>query len=817
MSKNNDFDDFDSLGKNVYDTPLQEEAARSFLEYSYSVITSRALPDARDGLKPVHRRILFSMIESGLRPDHAFVKSARVVGDCMGKYHPHGDSAIYEALVRLTQDFSLNTPLISGHGNFGSPNDGPAAARYTECKLSPAAMLLVDELNEDTVNFSPNYDGSLDEPSVLPASYPNLLVNGSSGIAVGMATNMIPHNMGEVIEAARFLMKKPKATLDEIMEIVPGPDLPTGGLLLGLDEVRKAYEEGRGSVRMRGKAEVLPLEGSRGRSMIVITELPYGIGTEKVIEKIKDELGKKRLQGISDVKDLSDRRNGLRLIVETKTGINPNALLNDLYRYTPLETSFGIANLTLVNGEPKTLGLIELLNVFVEHRFDVVRRRTTYRLNKAEARKHIVDGLLIALEAIDEVVKIIKASSDTAAAREALCTRFNLSDIQAGHILDMPLRRLVNLEIQALKDERAELEKAISGYNNILNDEKVMRKLIDSELADVAEKYATPRKTQLVPGNLEDLVIQASSDNSSVQIEDEAVEIYLSTTGLIARLPSSSEVTDEKKTVQRKRPRHDTMRSSLLTSTHATILAITDKGNAYKVPVMEIPALSSREGKVSLRGAMPSREIATMDKSETVIGIAPSSADGYYGVAMATSQGTIKIFNFDVPQRSASFPIMSVKPGDEIVAAYAVKESDQLVLISSDTSLLTYSANLIRPQGKSGGGVAGMRVAADAKIIGFSVVGADIIADAKVVTATQSTVKVTPLTEYPSKGRGTGGVRSHKLLKGETGLVAAGTYIDAAGSAEKGEPIDLPTELGKRDGSGIKIDSVAFIGRTYEN
>lgn len=822
MSKNekpNDNEIFSSIGKHVYDTPLEEEASKSFLEYSYSVITSRALPDARDGLKPVHRRILFSMSESGLRPDHSFVKSARVVGDVMGKYHPHGDSAIYEALVRLSQDFNLNTPLISGHGNFGSPNDGPAASRYTECRLSKQAMLLVNELDENTVDFDSNYDGSMTEPTVLPAAYPNLLVNGSSGIAVGMATNMIPHNLNEVVEAARFLIKKPAATLEELMEIVPGPDLPTGGILIGLDEVKRAYSEGKGSVRIRAKAEIMPLEGSRGRSTIVITELPYLVGTEKIIEKIKDELAKKRLQGISDVKDLSDRKNGLRLIVETKTGVNAQVLLNELYRYTPLETSFGISNLTLVKGQPQTLGLKQLLEVFLEHRYLVIRRRTQFRLDKAEARKHIVDGLLIALDAIDEVVKVIKASPDTASARTALCETFNLSEIQAGHILDMPLRRLVSLEIESLRKELDELNKRIAEYTAILADDKKLKSIVDSELKTVSEEFGQARKTELMPGDL-DAHIQsvAQQTNASVEIKDEATEVYLSTSGLIARLPVESETNEEgNKKVSTRRLRHDGIAGSVLTSTRSQILAITNKGNAYKVNVIEIASLPSRSGRVGLRGSMPTNEIASMDKSEKVVGIAPLEKGDYYGIAMATASGLVKIASFDFPLRNSDFPIIGLKTDDVLVAAYPVSESDHLVLISSDASLLTFAANKIRAQGRSGGGVAGMKIAADASLIALSTVPDSMAQTALVGTLTGHTVKVTPFAEFPAKGRGTGGVRSHKLLKNETELTRAGVYPDLAIMTDKGEPVDLPKVNPRRDGSGEKLEGDFSFGRTFIN
>src|SRR5689334_4877155 len=490
-----DLSAFDRAGAKVVDNPLVTEVEDSYLEYAFSVIHSRALPDARDGLKPVHRRILFSMNEQGHRPDRGHVKSSRVVGDVMGKYHPHGDSAIYDAMVRMAQDFSLNVPLIDGHGNFGSPDDGPAASRYTEARMSREAMLLVGELDEGTVDFRPNYDGSLEEPSVLPAAFPNLLVNGSSGIAVGMATNMIPHNLGEIVAATRWLINHPTATLDKLMEFVPGPDLPTGGLLLGLDEVRRAYETGRGVVRMRGRVEIGPLEGSRGRQAITVTELPYGIGAEKVIEKITDEVNKtKRLQGIADVKDLTDRENGTRLVIECKVGVNPQALLADLYRLTPLEQSFGVNNLVLVDGQPQTLGLKPLLEVFLSHRYEVVTRRTEFRRKKRQDRLHLVDGLLVALLDIDRVVALIRASENAAAAKASLMSEFGLTDIQATYILDTPLRRLTRYDRLELEAEQDRLRAEIAELSRILDDESVLKKVVSDELAAVAKEFATGRR-----------------------------------------------------------------------------------------------------------------------------------------------------------------------------------------------------------------------------------------------------------------------------------------------------------------------------------
>src|SRR3954470_837672 len=515
-----DLSAFDRAGARVLDNPLVTEVEDSYLEYAFSVIHSRALPDARDGLKPVHRRILYSMTEQGYRPDRPHVKSARVVGDVMGKYHPHGDGAIYDAMVRLAQNFSLNAPLIDGHGNFGSPDDGPAAARYTEARMSREAMLLVGELGEGTVDFKPTYDGDAVEPKVLPAAFPNLLVNGTSGIAVGMATNMIPHNLGEVVAAARHLITSPDATLDDLMRFVPGPDLPTGGQLLGLDEVRRAYETGRGVVRMRAKATTGPLEGGRGRQAITVVQLPYGIGSEKIIEAITDEVKGKlivsgpkkgqrqpaRLQGIADVKDLTDREHGTRLVIECKVGVNPQALLADLYRLTPLDSSFGINNLVLVDGQPQTLGLKALLEVFLTHRYEVVTRRTTHRRTKRQDRLHLVDGLLIALIDIDRVVALIRASDDAQAAKASLMSEFGLTDIQATYILDTPLRRLTRFDRIELETEQERLRGEIAELFRILDDEDVLKQVVSDELAAVAAEFGGPRRTTLIDGDLKEVL-----------------------------------------------------------------------------------------------------------------------------------------------------------------------------------------------------------------------------------------------------------------------------------------------------------------------
>ena len=482
----------------IVDIDVTEEMSNSFLEYSYSVIYSRALPDARDGLKPVHRRILYQMNEMGLRPDRGFVKSARVVGEVMGRLHPHGDAAIYDTLVRMAQPFSMRLPLVAGHGNFGSlgNDDPPAAMRYTESRLTPASMLMTADIDEDTVDFGPNYDGQENEPGVLPAAFPNLLVNGATGIAVGMATNMPPHNLGEVIAAARHLIKKPTAGLDELMQFIPGPDLPTGGRIVGLDGVRDAYERGRGVFKMRASAHFEAI--TNRRQGIVITELPFNIGPEKVIAKIKELVQSKKIQGIADLKDLTDRANGLRIVIEVKTGFHAEAILDQLYKLTPLEESFGINNVALVDGQPLTLGLKELLEVYLDHRFEVVRRRCEYRRTKRKDRMHLVDGLLIALLNIDAVIQTIRTSENAADARRRLIEQFTLSEIQANYILDTPLRRLTKFDRIELESEQEKLRKEIAELTAILESDVLLRKTVSDELGIVAKQFGTPRKTVLL-------------------------------------------------------------------------------------------------------------------------------------------------------------------------------------------------------------------------------------------------------------------------------------------------------------------------------
>jgi len=801
----------------IIDTSLVEEIESSYLDYSYSVIYSRALPDARDGLKPVHRRILYSMAEAGLRPDRPYVKSARVVGDVMGKYHPHGDSAIYDAMVRLAQPFSLRVPLVDGHGNWGSPDAGPAASRYTECRLTAAALLLTDGLDEQTVDVEDNYDGSLSQPTVLPAAFPNLLVNGTSGIAVGMATNMVPHNLVEVVDAARHLLGRPEADLDELMRFVPGPDLPTGGQLLGMTEVRSAYETGRGIVRMRATAEIGVLP--RGKGSITVTELPYGVGGERVVAKVAELVKAKKLLGINAVNDFTDRSVGTQLVIEVKAGFNPQAVLAELYRLTPLEESFGINNVALVDGQPRTLGLKDLLQVFLDHRVDVVTRRTRFRLRKAQERAHLVSGLLIALDAIDEVVRIIRASQDATEARAGLVAAIGLSELQAGYVLDMQLRRLVALEVDKLRAELAELERTIAELEGILADPGVLRGVIDTELA---RDHGTPRRTVLVGGDLKALVTARSA---ALEVADDPVDVLLSSAGLLARTPVvAPDAAPPHARPGVRRHRHDVVVSSARATARGQVGLVTSAGRVLRVDVLDLPGVPGvTTGALSLRGGAPAAEFAPLERGERVLALTtydPGSA----GLALATRLGTVKRVGPEWPGRLDAVEVIALRPGDEVVGAVELADDSlELVLFTSSADLLRFPASAVRPQGRSATGMAGVKLAPGAVVVGFSAVrvdGGDALFEEPVVVTgaglppergkgpgAVSSIKTTPLSEYPRKGRATGGVRVQRLLSGESQLVLgwagpAPAWAAAAG----GDPVDLPPEHGRRDGSGTPVE-----------
>ncbi|HKE50546.1 MAG TPA: DNA topoisomerase IV subunit A [Actinomycetes bacterium] len=794
----------------IVDTDVASEMQGSFLEYAYSVIYSRALPDARDGLKPVHRRILYQMAEMGLRPDRGHVKSARVVGEVMGKLHPHGDGAIYDALVRMAQPFSMRLPLIDGHGNFGSLDDGPAAMRYTECRMAAAAELMVASIDEEVIDFGPNYDGREREPQVLPAAYPNLLVNGATGIAVGMATNMPPHNLGEVIAACRHLIDNPQADLDDIMRFIPGPDLPTGGKIVGLDGIRDAYDCGRGLFRTRATVRIESI--TPRRKGIVVSELPYGVGPEKVMARIKELVQAKKLAGIADLTDLTDREHGLRLVIEVKNGFVPEAILEQLYRLTPMEDSFGINNVALVDGQPITLGLKELLQVYLDHRFEVVRRRCEYRRRKAEERRHIVEGLIIAVDNIDEVVQIIRSSRDTGHAKERLIVVFDLSDLQAQAILDMQLRRLTSLEVSKLRDELAALEQVIAELTAILESEELLRATVSTELAEVAARFGTPRRTVL----LESAGVPASA-GMALEVGDNPCWALLSSTGLLARTTS-----DDPLPRGGRRAKHDVIVAAVRTTTRGEVGALTSTGRMIRLPVLDLPAVPPTNDGPNLAGGAPLAEFLALDKAERVLGLASLATDGP-GIALGSAHGVIKRVLTDYPANKDSWELIALRDRDEVVGAVELGTGEEdLVFITSDAQLLRFSASQVRPQGRAASGMAGIRLGGRARVLWFGAVDPD--ADACVVTVAGSssalpgtgggTVKVAPYTEFPAKGRGTGGVRCHRLLKGEDALLLSWAGpAPARGAAATGVPIELPAPTGKRDGSGTPLrQPLATIG-----
>ncbi|QXE34258.1 DNA topoisomerase IV subunit A [Streptomyces sp. GMY02] len=795
----------------ILDIDVVDEMQGSFLEYAYSVIYSRALPDARDGMKPVHRRIVYQMNEMGLRPDRGYVKCARVVGEVMGKLHPHGDASIYDALVRMAQPFSMRLPLVDGHGNFGSlgNDDPPAAMRYTECRMADATSLMTESIDEDTVDFEPNYDGQEREPATLPAAYPNLLVNGASGIAVGMATNMPPHNLGEVVAAARHLIKHPGADLETLMRFVPGPDLPTGGRIVGLAGVKDAYENGRGTFKIRATATVEDVTARR--KGLVVTELPFTVGPEKVIAKIKDLVSAKKLQGIADVKDLTDRSHGLRLVIEIKNGFVPEAVLEQLYKLTPMEESFGINNVALVDGQPLTLGLKELLEVYLDHRFTVVRRRSEFRRTKRRDRLHLVEGLLVALIDIDEVIRLIRSSDNSAQAKERLIEHFSLSDVQTQYILDTPLRRLTRFDRIELESERDRLNGEIDELTGILESDTELRKLVSAELAAVAKKFGTPRRTVLLES--------AGSAVAAVPLEvaDDPCRVLLSSTGLLARTVNGEPLEGG----DGKRVKHDVIISAVPATARGDIGAVTSTGRLLRIAVIDLPQLPDTASAPNLAGGAPVSEFLALEGDETLVCLTTLD-ESSPGLALGTLQGVVKRVVPDYPANKDELEVISLKEGDRIVGGAELRTGEEdLVFITSDAQLLRYQASQVRPQGRPAGGMAGIKLTEGATVISFTAV--DPAADAVVFTVTGShgtlddsvrTAKLTPFDQYPRKGRATGGVRCQRFLKGEDMLVLAWAGASPARAAQKnGAPVGLPDPDPRRDGSGTpfaaQVDALA--------
>ena len=829
----------------IVEQDLSTEMRTSFLEYAYSVIYARALPDARDGLKPVQRRILFQMDRMGLRPDRPHVKSSRVVGDVMGRLHPHGDVAIYEALVRLAQPFTMRLPLIDGHGNFGSLDDGPAAPRYTEARLASPALALTADIDEDTVDFSPNYDYTLTEPDVLPAAFPNLLVNGTSGIAVGMATNMPPHNLVEVVSAARHLITHPEASLEDLMAFVPGPDLPTGGMIVGLDGIREAYRTGRGKFLTRATARIENI--TPRKKGIVVTELPYLVGPEKVIARIKDAVSAKKLQGITDVADLTDRKNGTRLVIGVKNGYNPEAVLAQLYKHTPLEDSFGINNVCLVDGQPRTLGLRELLDVFVRHRMTVVERRTRFRLGKRRERQHLVEGLLIAILDIDEVIQVVRSSDDAATARTRLMQVFDLSEAQASYILELQLRRLTKFSVIELEKERDELAREIEQLEAILADETLLRGVVSRELAAVAEEFGTPRHTVLLeaagsgagalaggagaPGGagagagqaMKEAVaasLAATASQVPLTVPDDPCRVLLSATGLVARVAGAEAVprTGE-------RQRHDALTSQVPTTARSRVGVVTDTGRLVVMEVLSTPEVPRLEGAPSLAGGQPVGLLGDLEPGETVVGLVPVGEAQREPVVLATAGGVIKrVKPGDEPARGESWEVISLADGDRVVFAGIAADTDVLTLVTDDAQLLRFEASKVRPQGRGAAGMAGISLHEGARVIAGASVPAELLAEAVVVTIADAegalpgmdsgSVKVTPLDRYPAKGRATGGVRAQRFLRGEDQLVVAWVGVGPARAVGSGgQGVALPEVDERRDASGTALSApVAAVG-----
>ena len=887
-----------TVKEHIVETPLNEEMSKSFLEYAYSVIYARALPDARDGMKPVQRRIVYQMGQMNLNPDRPYMKSARVVGEVMGKLHPHGDSAIYEAMVRLAQPFAMRLPLVDGHGNFGSLDDGPAASRYTEARLAPAALGMNANIDEDTVDFAPNYDNKLKEPTVLPAAIPNLLVNGGSGIAVGMATNMATHNLGEVINAAKHLMAHPDATLEELMRYVPGPDWPGGGIIIGRDGIREAYASGRGTLTTRSATHIENVTARK--KAIVVTELPFMVGPERVLERISEGVKNRKLEGISGAIDLTDRHNGTRIVIEIKTGFDPNAVLVQLFKHTPLQDNFTMNNVALVDGRPHTMGLKEMLQVWIDHRRLVVRRRSEFRRTKAQERLHLVEGLLLAMVDIDEVIQVIRSSDDADAAKSRLMAVFDLDEVQAQYILDLRLRRLTRMSRIELEAERDDLRRRIEELERILASADELDRVVVSEMDDVADRYGSPRRTVLldvdpdgsmhpvtaagaegVPAGAMEAVRAAHTVSSAeadvaaaaaaarkagedagavsaLQLDDEPCVVMMGASGLIARTSPSALDVWESRSSGDARADGDQIVALFPTTTLASYGLITSSGRLVLAHVADLPALPASTT-LSVAGGVKAKELlGTTENTDPVPGeyvvtaIAMSapphkgdasdsdgaSDDALPPLAIGTRHGVIKRWNRESPTTMDSWSVIDLKDDDMVVFAAPAADEDRLVFISSDSSLLTYEAGNVRPQGRTAGGMAGIKLADGCQVVTFNVIPAGKVAwtyeegenglfsasgavvltvagDADALPGTENgSAKVTPLEMYPTKGRATGGVRSQRFLKGQNTLIFAwvGLYPLHA-STEGGNPVELPKPDMRRDGSGTELAApIAFAG-----
>jgi len=775
---------------------LEEEMRRSYLDYAMSVIIGRAIPDIKDGLKPVHRRTLFAMYDAGNTWNRAYKKSARIVGDVIGKYHPHGEMAVYDALVRMAQDFSLRYPLVDGQGNFGSiDGDPPAAMRYTEVRLKKITQQLLTDLDKDTVNFIPNYDESLKMPEVLPAKFPNLLVNGGSGIAVGMATNIPPHNLSEIIDGIIYFIRTPKATLEEIMQFIPGPDFPTGGDIFGLDGIKSAYSTGRGIIHLRARAMIE--KGRRNeRDRIVITEIPYQVNKSRLLENIAELVNNKRIEGIADIRDESDRE-GMRIVIEIKKGEFPEVILNNLYKHTSLQTSFGIIMLAIVDKQPKVLSLFDMMRYFIAHRQDVVRRRTRFELKKAELRAHILEGLTIALDHLDEIISLIRSSHTVDQARKGLITNFSLTKVQAQAILDLQLQKLTRLEREKIQKEYKELKKLIAKLRKILSSEKLIVDIIVDELTQIKEEYQDDRKTEIMAETVSGLMPEDL-------IKEEDVALTYTSSGYIKRTSLSyyhfqSRGGKGKRGISMKA--EDVVQDLFICSTHSYLLIFTNKGRLYWLKALYIPDVG-----VSSRGKSISNlvQFNPEEKVSSLVAVKDFSRDLY--VVMLSSGGRIKKTRLSDFRniRSGGIIAITLNPGSELLAAKLTDGQNDILIGTKLGKAIRFKESDVRPMGRQAAGVKAITMSPKDQIIGMIVVGKG---EKYIFTASEKGFgKKTEIDIYPRRRRGGKGVINLKVNS------RIGQAIGIVGISE--EELLLITEIGKV--IRIKIEQVRPLGRATQ-
>ena len=789
-------------GTTVRSAYLGKEMQASFLEYSMSVIVSRALPDVRDGLKPVHRRILYAMNESGYTPNRPHMKSARTVGDVIGKYHPHGDSAVYDTMVRLAQPFSMRVPLVDGHGNFGSiDGDSAAAMRYTEARLDKAAMELLRDLDKETVDFQPNYDESLEEPKVLPARFPNLLVNGSNGIAVGMATNIPPHNLGETIDATCMMLDNPDITTEELMTALPGPDFPTGGIIMGKKGILDAYETGRGSLTVRAKCTIE--DRKNGKSSIVVSEIPYQVNRKRLLEKLGELVRDKKLPEISNIHDAADRH-GIDIVIDLKQNALPQVVLNKLYKHTQLQVGFGVIMLALVDGVPRVLSLKEMLFYYIEHQKEVIERRTRFELKKAEERAHILDGYIIALDNIDEVIHIIRSSQTDKEAGARLTERFGLSKKQTDAILEMRLRRLTGLEREKIEQELADLREKIAYYKRVLEDEGLLKQIIKDELQEIKKKFGTPRKTQL------------SGDAKDIDVEDliaeENVVVTMTKAGYVKRLPVTTYRQQKRggKGMQGVSLKdNDYVEHLFVASTHSYMLFFSTAGKIYRLKVYELPEASRHARGTAIVNLLP------LQKGETISAVIATKdfpEDEY--LMFATEQGMVKKTSMDLYDRTRRDGLIAInlKEGDQLISVRRVAVGEKVIMVSSAGKAIMWSEGEVRAMGRDTMGVKGMTVPADAHVLGMEIAkpGSDLF-----VITEKGYGKRTSIGEYPEHHRGSQGV-STITMTDKKGLLSVMKIVKPNDEimiiSEEGVVVRTPvsgiSELG-RSTQGVRVMNVA--------